>query len=175
MCYMLIIAALYLAAFFLANYDPKEKGKMNTQESNAGRDLFRASLNAVPAWQQRMADTDWFPAVHVSDTGEEYLLEFYLPGLKLEDIQISQDDSALDLNADPKTLRFGGKSLRCERPAGTFFRRLVLPTNAGSDEIHARLQDGVLELQVPRKMPPDENGKSNIRPFEEPHYEHTAS
>ncbi len=25
MCYMLIIAALYLAVFFLANYDPKTK------------------------------------------------------------------------------------------------------------------------------------------------------
>ena len=32
-----------------------------------------------------------------------------------------------------------------------------------------------LELHVPRKLPPDENGKSNIIPFEEPHYEHTPS
>ena len=37
------------------------------------------------------------------------------------------------------------------------------------------LQDGVLELHVPRRPPPDENGKSNIIPFEEPHYEHPHS
>ena len=42
---------------------------MNTRESNADGDLFQASLNAVPAYQQRMADTDWFPAVDVSDAG----------------------------------------------------------------------------------------------------------
>ena len=145
---------------------------MNSQESNADRDLFRASLNAVPACHQRVADTDWFPAVDVSDTGEEYLFEFDLPGLKLEDIQISRDDAALYLNGERKTLRHGGKSLRVERPAGVFVRRIVLPADARGDEIHAILQDGILELHVPRKLPPDENGKSIIIPFEEPHYEH---
>jgi len=148
---------------------------MNTPESNADRDLFRAVLNAVPACQQRVADTDWFPAVDVSDTGEEYLFEFDFPGLKLEDIQISRDDAALYLNGERKTLRFGANSLRAERPAGVFMRRLVLPADACGDEIHALLQDGVLELHVPRKLPPDENGKSNIIPFEESHYEHTPS
>ena len=148
---------------------------MNTQESNADRDLFRASLNAVPVCRQPVADTDWFPAVDVSDTGKEYLFEFDLPGLKLEDIQISRDDTALYLNGERKTLRYGGKSLRAERPAGVFVRRLVMPADACGDEIHAILQDGVLELHVPRKLPPDENGKSNTIPFEKPHYEHTHS
>jgi hypothetical protein len=50
-----------------------------------------------------------------------------------------------------------------------------MPADACGDEIHAILQDGVLELHVPRKLPPDENGKSTIIPFEEPHYEHTPS
>jgi HSP20 family protein len=113
-----------------------------------------------------VADTDWFPAVDVSDTGEEYLFEFDLPGLKLEDIQITRDDGALYLNGERKTRRCGGKSLRVERPAGTFLRRLPLPPNAWSHEIHAILQDGILELHVPRKLPPDENGKSNILAFE---------
>jgi len=147
---------------------------MNTPESSADRDLFRASLNAVPACRQRMSDTDWFPAVDASDTGKDYLFEFDFPGLKLEDIQISRDDAALYLNGERKTLRYGGKSLRVERPAGIFARRLVLPADACGDEIHAILQDGVLELHVPRKLPPDENGKSIITSFEEPHYEHTA-
>ena len=122
-----------------------------------------------------MADTDWFPAVDVSDTGEDYLFEFDFPGLKLEEIQISRDDAALYLSGERKTLRYGGKSLRAERPAGTFHRRLILPPDACCEEIHALFQDGVLELHVPRKLPPDENGKSNIIPFEEPPYDHTLS
>ena len=121
-----------------------------------------------------MADTDWFPAVDVSDAGEEYLFEFDFPGLKLEEIQISRDDTALYLSGERKTLRYAGKSLRAERPAGTFLRRLVLPADACGDEIHANLQDGVLELHVPRKLPPDENSKSHINQIEEPHYERTT-
>ena len=103
---------------------------MNTPESNAEREQFLAALNAVPACQRRVADTDWFPAVDVSDPGEEYLFEFDLPGLKLSDIQISRDDAALYLNGERKTRRCGGESLRAERPAGVFVRRLVLPADA---------------------------------------------
>ena len=50
-----------------------------------------------------------------------------------------------------------------------------MPPDSCGDEIYAILQDGVLELHFPRKLPPDENGKSNIIPFEEPHYECTPS
>ncbi|MCL4787632.1 MAG: Hsp20 family protein [Verrucomicrobia bacterium] len=60
-------------------------------------------------------------------------------------------------------------------PAGVFARRLPLPADACADEIHAILQDGVLELHVPRRLPPDEIGRSNIIPFKETHYEHTHS
>ena len=148
---------------------------MNAKNFQSDLSAYAESLNAVPVCKRRVADTDWFPAVDVSDTGEEYLFEFDFPGLKLEDIQISRDDTALYLNGERKTLRYGGKSLRAERPAGTFVRRLVLPADACGDEIHAILQNGVLELHVPRKLPPDENGKSNIIPFEELHYEHTPS
>ncbi len=45
-------------------------------------------------------------------------------------------------------------------------------------ELHSNHSNRVttdLELHVPRKLPPDENGKSNITPFEEPHYEHSPS
>jgi len=32
MCYMLIIAALYLAVLILAHYDPKDKGRSSQRE-----------------------------------------------------------------------------------------------------------------------------------------------
>ncbi len=148
---------------------------MNPPESNADRERFRAALTAVPACQQRMADTDRFPAVDVSDTGEEYLFEFDVPGLKLEDLQISRAEAALHLNGERKPRRCGGENLRVERPAGSFARCLVLPADACGDEIHAILQDAVLELHVPRRLPPDQHGKSNIIPFEEFHYAHSPS
>ena len=148
---------------------------MNTKHLHPDLRSYAESLDTVPVCKRRVADTDWFPAVDVSHTGGEYLFEFDFPGLKLEHIQISRDDAALYVKGERKTRRCGGNSLRVERPAGTFARRLALPTDACVDEIHAMLQDGVLELHVPRKLPPDENGKSNILPLGLPHHEHTSS
>jgi hypothetical protein len=54
------------------------------------------------------------------------------------------------------------------------FTVVITPRGAEtSNEVDAILQDGVLELHVPKKMPVNENGKSNII-AEEPNYEHTA-
>ena len=148
---------------------------MNAKTLQLDLDSYAESLSAVPVARWRVADTDWFPAVDVYDAGNEYLFEFDLPGLKQEQIQISMDRDALLLVGTRMAPQPGGMSLRVERPVGAFVRRLVLPADACGGEIHALLQDGVLELHVPRKLPPDENGKSIIIPFEEPHYEHTPS
>ena len=148
---------------------------MNPKNLQLDLDSYAESLNTVPACKRRVADTDWFPAVDVYDAGNEYLFEFDLPNLKREQIQISMDRDALLLVGTRMALQPGGMSLRVERPVGAFVRRLVLPPDSCGDEIYAILQDGVLELHIPRKLPPDENGKSNIIPFEEPHHEHTPS
>jgi HSP20 family protein len=120
-----------------------------------------------------MADTDWFPAVDVSDTGEEYLLEFDLPGLKREQVQISLDGDALLLVGTRLSPRSGGTSLRAERPVGAFVRRLVLPPDSCSDELYATLQEGVLLLHVPKNIPHKEKDESRTSQSKEPDYEYT--
>ena len=85
---------------------------MNTRKSNDDRSPFLASLNTVPGCQQRVADTDWLPAVDVSDTGEEYLFECDLPGLTQEEIHFSQRGDALYVTGVRTTQSRGGSSLR---------------------------------------------------------------
>jgi len=147
---------------------------MKIQNPMDDQNPFMASLNAVPVCKRRISDTDWFPAVDVSDLGTEYLFEFDLPGLVREEIQISLDGNALFITGVRTTQRYGGKSLRAERPAGAFVRRLVLPADARADEIRATIQNGILELQVPRKTPPNANDQSNIIPFEKAPHEHAT-
>ena len=43
---------------------------MNTKNISNNRNLFVASLNAVPACQMQDGDTDWFPAVDVTEAGQ---------------------------------------------------------------------------------------------------------
>lgn len=128
---------------------------MSALESNLQRKLFRASLNAVPAVQQPVADTDWFPAVDVTETSQGYAFEFDLPGLTRTEIQINVAGNALRLAGVRTTLRQGGKALRAERPAGEFVRRLLLPPDACAEKIRVTIQDGVLYLHIPKLKQPD--------------------
>ena len=126
-----------------------------------------ASFTAVPACQTAEADTDWFPAVDVTEMAEEYVLEVDLPGLKPEEVQVSVDKDALCISGERVPPHLGGRRLRIERPSGAFVRRLPLPRDAGG-EIHATLGNGSLELHVPRTHPQPEAGQVQAVPLEPP-------
>jgi HSP20 family molecular chaperone IbpA len=145
---------------------------MNAQKNKDDRRSFLAALHAVPVCQQRVADTDWFPAVDVTETSQGYGFEFDLPGLTRREIQISVPGNTLCLAGVRTTLRQGGKALRVERPAGEFVRRLLLPPDACGDEIRVTLQDGVLHLHVPKQPYPDETNGSRPAPVGNQFYEH---
>jgi HSP20 family protein len=123
--------------------------KMNTNNVNHKRNQLMASLVAVPACQTAHADTDWFPAVDLTETGQEYFFEVDLPGLKPEEIHLRVDSAGLSISGQRLPRPPRGKRLRVERPSGTFVRQLPLPPDAHG-EIHATFGDGVLELRVPR-------------------------
>lgn len=112
-------------------------------------------------------------AVDAADKGEEYLFEFDLHGLSQEEIHISLNGDALYLTGVRTTLSHGGSGLRTECPSGAFVQRLVLPPDSCVNEIQATLQDGVLQVHVPKKAPEDESEKPFSVHSEEPKYEHT--
>jgi len=126
--------------------------KMNTKNISNNRNLFVASLNAVPACQMRDGDTDWFPAVDVTETGQEYVFDVDLPGLKPEEIQLRVRSDGLYISGQRVPRHRGGEPVRVERPAGAFVRQLPLPPDA-CGEIRATFGEGILELRVPRARP----------------------
>jgi HSP20 family protein len=125
---------------------------MNNRKVSEYRNRLMASLFAVPACQIPDQDTDWFPAVDVTETAEEYVLEMDLPGVKPEELQVSVDNDALSISGERVPPHHGGRRLRVERPWGAFVRRLPLPQDACGD-IHVTLGNGLLELHVPRNPP----------------------
>jgi HSP20 family molecular chaperone IbpA len=132
---------------------------MNTKTISDTPSLFAATLNAVPACQTRHGDTDWFPAVDVTEAGQEYVFQVDLPGLKPEEIQLHVDSDRLSIGGQRAPRRQGGKPVRVERPSGAFVRQLPLPPDARG-EIHAIFGDGVLELHVPKARADGEPGQA---------------
>ncbi len=122
---------------------------MNNQNVSYRRNILTASLVSVPASQCHDGDTDWFPAVDLTETGQEYVFEVDLPGLKPGEVQVRADNGELSISGQRMTKLPAGKNVRVERPSGAFVRRLPLPQDADG-EIHGTFCDGVLELRVPR-------------------------
>jgi HSP20 family protein len=120
---------------------------MKTDNVSDKNTLPMTSLMAVPACQNGDGDTDWFPAVDLVETGQEYVFEVDLPGLKPEEIQSRVDSGGLSISGQRLPRHQGGKCLRVERPSGAFIRHLPLPPDAHGG-IHATFGDGVLTLRI---------------------------
>ena len=132
---------------------------MKTKNVSDKHTLLMTSLMAVPACQRQDGDTDWFPAVDLIETPQEYVFEVDLPGLKPEAIQSRVDSGGLRITGQRLSGHRDGKCLRVERPSGAFVRRLPLPPDAHG-EIHAAFADGVLTLRVPRVRHDRESGQA---------------
>ena len=141
---------------------------MNTTNISDKRDLFVASLNAVPACQTRDGDADWFPAVDLTETEQEYVFAVDLPGLKPEEVQVRADTDGLFISGQRVSRHQGGKRVRVERPSGAFIRWLPWPPDAHG-KIQATFAQGVLELHVARLRPESESGQVQdlVRELEE--------
>jgi HSP20 family molecular chaperone IbpA len=122
---------------------------MNIKNVSDKSTLLLNSLMAVPACQTRDRDTDWFPAVDLVETTQEYVFEVDLPGLKPEEIQFEVDSAGILISGNrlpgPSSVRL----LRIERPSGVFLRQLPLPPDT-TGEVLGSFCDGVLELRIPK-------------------------
>jgi HSP20 family protein len=92
------------------------------------------------------------PSVDIFDKGNELVLKADLPGMKREDIDIHLADNVLTISGETKKEEKVEKEnyYRYERSHGSFFRRFELPYDIDSEHIRAHLEDGVLEITLPR-------------------------
>lgn len=92
------------------------------------------------------------PAVMPMDAwreGDTFVVEFDLPGVNAESIDLDVERNVLTVRAD-RPLREGlGEMIATERPRGVFSRQLILGDNLDTGRIDARYADGVLTLRIP--------------------------
>ncbi|MFI5615674.1 Hsp20/alpha crystallin family protein [Amycolatopsis sp. NPDC051903] len=93
------------------------------------------------------------PAVMPMDayrSGNEYVVEFDLPGVKRESIDLDVERNVLTVKAE-RTPSYGeGAEVQVsERPRGVFSRQLFLGDTLDADNIAADYDAGVLTLRVP--------------------------
>ena len=91
----------------------------------------------------------------VKETDQGYELDIELPGYKKEDVRAQLKDgyltvqAAKNMNNDEKNEQ--GAYIRRERYAGTISRSFYVGDNVTEEDIHAKFEDGILKLSVPKK------------------------
>jgi HSP20 family protein len=93
------------------------------------------------------------PAVMPMDAwrrGDEFVVEFDLPGVKAEDVDLDVERNVLTIKAErPITDSQDAEMLASERPRGVFSRQLVLGDNLDTERVQAEYDAGVLRLTIP--------------------------
>jgi HSP20 family protein len=98
------------------------------------------------------AGTTSRPAIMPMDAwrqGDEFVLEFDLPGVRSETIDIDVERNVLTIRAERPSATGDWEPLAAERPKGLFSRQLVLGENLDLNRINASYDAGVLTLRIP--------------------------
>ncbi|MFO7928124.1 MAG: Hsp20/alpha crystallin family protein [Candidatus Humimicrobiaceae bacterium] len=94
----------------------------------------------------------WAPEVDIKETDKEVTLRADLPGMKLEDIDVSVEENQLIIKGKRKYEKEEKEKdfVRLERSYGSFYRSFNIGVPIKEDKIKASYKDGVLEIHVPK-------------------------
>jgi HSP20 family protein len=81
--------------------------------------------------------------------GDTFHIEFDLPGVRADSIDLDVERNVLTVRADRPARDGNVELIAAERPSGVFSRQLILGDNVDLDKISASYHDGVLSLEVP--------------------------
>ncbi|GFZ14951.1 HSP20-like chaperones superfamily protein [Actinidia rufa] len=99
------------------------------------------------------------------ETPEAHIIQADLPGLNKEEVKVEVEDGRiLQISGEKKREKEEktDKWHRVERSVGKFVRRFRLPENVRMDQIKATMENGVLNVIVPKQ----EEKQPEVKPIE---------
>jgi HSP20 family protein len=102
-------------------------------------------------WLREEMEPSFFPPLNVWEEGENIRVEAEIPGVKIEEVEVSFDNGELTLKGEKKFETKENAPLhRRERLYGAFTRTLTLPWEIVADKVSAELKDGILTITLPK-------------------------
>jgi HSP20 family protein len=126
-------------------------------QNSARRSLWR-EMDRLQREMNRILDgatqraTDEFPPLNVWANEEHALITAEVPGIDVDDVEISVVGDTLTLSGERPVHEVGNgvQFHRRERWHGTFSRTLQLPFRIDADGVEANYVNGVLQMTLPR-------------------------
>lgn len=118
----------------LMRTDPfRELDRFTQQVFGSAGTLARPATMPMDAWQD----------------GGTFQVEFDLPGVDPDSIDLDVERNVLTVKAERKLLGEDRQLLAAERPRGVFSRQLILGDTLDTERIQASYDGGVLTLRIP--------------------------
>ena len=116
--------------------------------------LFAQALGLHGQWQSATGASTpaWAPALDIAERTDAYLVTVELPGVKLDDLEITLEDGLLTIQGERHFAHDSSEEQfhRVERSSGAFRRSITLPAHVEADAVEASMEDGVLRILVPK-------------------------
>jgi len=91
----------------------------------------------------------------VREHDDGYELDIDLPGFKKEELSLHLENGYLTVSAakglDEEHKDKKGKVIRCERYSGAMQRSFYVGDGVEESDVHAKYENGVLKLEIPKK------------------------
>lgn len=101
--------------------------------------------------------------VEVEDKGKEFTVKAEIPGIKKEDLDIDIDKNCICINAKREETKQEENEDRSYKKSefryGEFSRTLYFPEEIDIEKTEAKLENGVLCINVPKRAPEKEEKK----------------
>jgi HSP20 family protein len=93
------------------------------------------------------------PALDVKENADSYIVSLEVPGIAQDDLNISLENNVLTVRGQKqqKHEEKEGEFRRVERSYGSFARSVTLPRTVESGKVSASLNDGVLQIELPKE------------------------
>jgi HSP20 family protein len=94
----------------------------------------------------------WIPPVDIVEEKDRILLTAELPGFQENDVEVQMEGGVLTIRGERKSEseKEGRTFHRMERSYGQFVRSFTLPNNVDRDNIKAKFNNGLLEIELPK-------------------------
>lgn len=105
------------------------------------------------------------PSVNVIENDKEYRLEVAVPGFNKEDFNIDLDHNVLTICGEKKNENKEEKEnyTRREFSYASFQRSFTLPETVNAENISAAYENGILRVQLPKKVQEKKEHKKTIK------------
>ncbi len=113
--------------------------------------FFRNDL--FDLWDGGRMNLETLPSLNIREEKNNYLVELAAPGLKKDDFNIDVEGNVVTISCDKESETREEREeefMRTEYDYSCFSRSFTLPETADAAKIHAKYNDGILRLEIPK-------------------------